>query len=36
MSIFKNGKFYHYEFFQGNRRYRGSTGKADKEEALDE
>jgi integrase len=36
MSVFKNGRFYHYEFFQDGRRYRGSTGTADKEEALAE
>ena len=36
MSIFKNGTFYHYEFFQDGRRYRGSTGTADREEALAE
>ena len=36
MSVFKNGRFYHYEFFLDGRRYRGSTGTADKEEAIRE
>ena len=34
MSVFKNGRLYHYEFFVDGRRYRGSTGTADKEEAI--
>lgn len=36
MSVFKNGRYYHYEFFVGGRRYRGSTGTANKQKALQE
>jgi integrase len=36
MSIFKNGRFYHYEFFRDGRRHRGSTGTADRDEAVKE
>ena len=36
MSIFKNGKFYHYEFKLDGRRYRGSTGTANKPQAIQE
>ena len=34
MSVFKNGKFYHYEFFLDGRRHRGSTGTANKPQAI--
>jgi integrase len=34
MSIFKNGKFYHYEFRLDGRRRRGSTGTANKQQAI--
>jgi len=34
MSVFKNGKFYHYEFILDGRRYRGSTKTADKSQAV--
>jgi integrase len=36
MSVFKNGKFYHYEFKLDRRRHRGSTGTADRDEAVRE
>jgi hypothetical protein len=36
MSVFKNGKFYHYEFFLDGRRHRGSTGTANKAQAIKE
>jgi hypothetical protein len=36
MSVFKNGKFYHYEFTLDGRRHRGSTGTADRDEAVRE
>src|SRR5450759_4422595 len=36
MSVFKNGKFYHYEFFLDGRRHRGSTGTANKPQAIKE
>ena len=36
MSVFKNGKFYHYEFFLDGRRHRGSTGTASKAQAIKE
>src|SRR5712692_1105398 len=36
MSVFKNGKFYHYEFQLDGRRHRGSTGTANKQQAIAE
>jgi integrase len=36
LSVFKNGKFYHYEFKLYGRRYRGSTGTANKPDAIKE
>ena len=36
MSVFKNGKFYHYEFILDGRRRRGSTGTANKQQAINE
>jgi integrase len=36
MSVFKNGKFYHYEFILDGRRRRGSTGTANKQRAIAE
>ena len=36
MSVFKNGKFYHYEFQLDGRRHRGSTGTARKPQAIAE
>src|SRR5712692_6901705 len=36
MSVFKNGKFYHYEFKLDGRRYRGSTGTTSKPQAIAE
>ena len=36
MSVFKNGKFYHYEFALDGRRHRGSTGTANRDEAIKE
>jgi hypothetical protein len=33
MSVFKNGKYYHYEFILDGRRRRGSTGTANKQQA---
>jgi integrase len=36
MSVFKNGKFYHYEFQLDGRRYRGSTGAISKPQAIAE
>jgi len=36
MSVFKNGRFYHYEFKLDGRRHRGSTGTANKQQAIAE
>src|SRR5215472_17966895 len=36
MSVFKNGKYYHYEFKLDGRRHRGSTGTANKQLAIQE
>ncbi len=36
MSVFKNGRFYHYEFQLDGRRHRGSTGTASKPQAIAE
>src|ERR1051326_7842810 len=36
MSVFKNGKYFHYEFVVDGRRYRGSTGTANKPQAIAE
>ena len=36
MSVFKNGRLYHYEFKLHGRRYRGSTGTAGKPQAIAE
>ena len=36
MSVFLNGKYYHYEFVVDGRRYRGSTGETDKDKAIKE
>ncbi len=36
MSVFKNGKLYHYEFRLDGRRHRGSTGTANKQLAINE
>jgi integrase len=36
MSVFKNGKFYHYEFVLDGRRHRGSTGTTNKQQAINE
>jgi integrase len=36
MSVFKNGKFYHYEFILDGRRHRGSTGTTSKPQAIAE
>src|ERR1022692_1741130 len=36
MSVFKNGKFFHYEFQLHGRRHRGSTGTASKPQAIAE
>ncbi|MGA3100174.1 MAG: hypothetical protein ABSF25_27285 [Bryobacteraceae bacterium] len=36
MCVFKNGKLYHYEFILDGRRRRGSTGTADRDEAVRE
>jgi integrase len=36
MSVFKNGRFYHYEFKLDGRRRRGSTGIANKQQAIAE
>jgi integrase len=36
MSVFKNGRLYHYEFKLDGRRHRGSTGTADKNQAIAE
>src|SRR5260370_33580803 len=36
MSVFKNGRFYHYEFKLDGRRHRGSTGTASKPQAIKE
>src|SRR5262249_55395775 len=34
MSVFKNGRFYHFEFVLHGRRHRGSTGTASKPQAI--
>jgi len=34
MSVFKNGRLYHYEFKLDGQRHRGSTGTADKNQAI--
>jgi integrase len=34
MSVFKNGRFYHYEVVVDGRRHRGSTGTANKNDAI--
>jgi integrase len=36
MSVFKNGRLYHYEFQLDGRRHRGSTGTANKQQAIAE
>ena len=36
MSVFKNGKIYHYEFKLDGRRHRGSAGTASKPQAIAE
>jgi integrase len=36
MSVFKNGRFYHYEFQLNGRRHRGSTGTTNKPQAIAE
>jgi integrase len=36
MSVFKNGRFYHYEFVLDGRRHRGSTGTTNKNDAINE
>src|SRR5216684_2909569 len=36
MSVFKNGRFYHYEFKVDGRRHRGSTGTTSKPQAIAE
>src|SRR5215469_6450246 len=36
MSVFKNGRLYHYEFKLDGRRHRGSTGTANKQQAINE
>lgn len=36
MSVFKNGRLYHYEFILDGRRRRGSTGTANKQQAIAE
>lgn len=36
MSVFKNGKYYHYEFKLYGRRHRGSTGTVNKQQAINE
>jgi integrase len=36
MSVFKNGTLYHYEFRLDGRRHRGSTGTANKQQAIAE
>ena len=36
MSVFKNGKYFHYEFVVDGRRYRGSTGTTNKPQAIQE
>lgn len=36
MSVFKNGKYYHYEFMLDGRRRRGSTGTSSKPQAIAE
>lgn len=36
MSVFKNGRFYHFEFKLDGRRHRGSTGTANKQQAIQE
>ena len=36
MRVLKNGKYYHYEFQLDGRRHRGSTGMANKQQAINE
>jgi hypothetical protein len=36
MSVFKNGKYYHFEFQMEGRRHRGSTGTTNKPQAIAE
>jgi hypothetical protein len=36
MSVFKNGTFHHYEFVLNGKRRRGSTGTANKPQAIKE
>jgi hypothetical protein len=36
MSVFKNGRNYHYEFVIDGRRHRGSTGTTHKQQAINE
>jgi hypothetical protein len=36
MSVFKNGRLYHYEFKLDGCRHRGSTGTANKQQAIQE
>jgi hypothetical protein len=36
MSVFKNGRFYHYEFKLDGKRHRGSTGTTSKQQAIAE
>jgi hypothetical protein len=36
MSVFKNGRFYHYEIQLDGRRHRGSTRTANKQQAIAE
>ena len=36
MSVFKNGKFYHFEFQLDGQRHRGSTGTANRDQAIRE
>ena len=36
MSVFKNGRLYHYEFFVDGRRHRGSTCTANKQLVINE
>ncbi len=36
IGVFKNGRFYHYEFVLDGRRHRGSTGTTNKNDAISE
>lgn len=36
MSVFKNGRYYHYDFQLDGRRHRGSTGTTSKPQAIAE